>query len=125
MCSKTMRARAKWERHAGYTTEATYNAEEGIVELPAHYAEDDLTVAWYVPIDQKQHRASRKREDRKIDRWCCFREDPRAGFQRRHSYDQPQSSFDDEEKASHVETIRVTQGGSELSQYVYQNGSIC
>ena len=35
------------------TAEATYNAEEGIIELPAHYAEDDLTVAWYVPIDQK------------------------------------------------------------------------
>lgn len=64
------------------TAEATYNAEEGIIELPAHYAEDDLTVAWYVPIDQKHTEASRKREDRKIDRWRCFREGPRAGFQR-------------------------------------------
>ena len=36
------------------TTEATYNAEEDIIELPAHYAEDDLTVAWYMPIDQKR-----------------------------------------------------------------------
>ena len=106
------------------TTEATYNAEEGIVELPAHYAEDDLTVAWYVPIDQKRTELPvNVKIVKSIDGVASEKT-----LEQVFSADTPTINlklFDDEEKASHVETIRVTQGGSELSQYVYQNGSIC
>lgn len=106
------------------TTEATYNAEEGIVELPAHYAEDDLTVAWYVPIDQKRTELPvNVKIVKSIDGVASEKT-----LEQVFSADAPTINlklFDDEEKASHVETIRVTQGGSELSQYVYQNGSIC
>ena len=106
------------------TTETTYNAEEGIVELPAHYAEDDLTVAWYVPIDQKRTELPvNVKIVKSIDGVASEKT-----LEQVFSADTPTINlklFDDEEKASHVETIRVTQGGSELSQYVYQNGSIC
>ncbi len=106
------------------TTEATYNAEEGIVELPAHYAEDDLTVAWYVPIGQKRTELPvNVKIVKSIDGVASEKT-----LEQVFSADTPTINlklFDDEEKASHVETIRVTQGGSELSQYVYQNGSIC
>ena len=106
------------------TTEATYNAEEGIVELPAQYAEDDLTVAWYVPIDQKRTELPvNVKIVKSIDGVASEKT-----LEQVFSADTPTINlklFDDEEKASHVETIRVTQGGSELSQYVYQNGSIC
>lgn len=106
------------------TTEATYNAKEGIVELPAHYAEDDLTVAWYVPIDQKRTKLPvNVKIVKSIDGVASEKT-----LEQVFSADTPTINlklFDDEEKASHVETIRVTQGGSELSQYVYQNGSIC
>lgn len=106
------------------TNEATYNAEEGIVELPAHYAEDDLTVAWYVPIDQKRTELPvNVKIVKSIDGVASEKT-----LEQVFSADTPTINlklFDDEEKASHVETIRVTQGGSELSQYVYQNGSIC
>lgn len=106
------------------TTEATYNAEEGIVELPAHYAEDDLSVAWYMPIDQK-------RTELPVNVKIVKSIDGVASEKTLEQVFSADTStinlklFDDEEKASHVETIRVTQGGSELSQYVYQNGSIC
>lgn len=106
------------------TAEATYNAEEGIVELPAHYAEDDLTVAWYVPIDQKRTELPVNVKIAKSIDGVASEKTLEQVF----SADAPTINlklFDDEEKASHVETIRVTQGGSELSQYVYQNGSIC
>ena len=106
------------------TAEATYNAEEGIVELPAHYAEDDLTVAWYVPIDQKHTELPVNVKIAKSIDGVASEKTLEQVF----SADAPTINlklFDDEEKASHVETIRVTQGGSELSQYVYQNGSIC
>ena len=106
------------------TTEATYNAEEGIIELPAHYAEDDLTVAWYVPIDQKHTELPvNVKIVKSIDGVASEK-----ALEQVFSADSPTINlklFDDEEKASHVETIRVMQGGSELSQYVYQNGSIC
>lgn len=106
------------------TTEATYNAEEGIIELPAHYAEDDLTVAWYVPIDQKRTELPvNVKIVKSIDGVASEKT-----LEQVFSADTPTINlklFDDEEKASHVETIRVTQGGSELSQCVYQNGSIC
>lgn len=106
------------------TTEATYNAEEGIVELPAHYAEDDLTVAWYVPIGQKRTELPvNVKIVKSIDGVASEKT-----LEQVFSADTPTINlklFDDEEKASYVETIRVTQGGSELSQYVYQNGSIC
>lgn len=106
------------------TTEATYNAEEGIIELPAHYAEDDLTVAWYMPIDQKRTELPvNVKIVKSIDGVASEKT-----LEQVFSADSPTINlklFDDEEKASHVETIRVTQGGSELSQYVYQNGSIC
>lgn len=106
------------------TTEATYNAEEGIVELPAHYAEDDLTVAWCVPIDQKRTELPvNVKIVKSIDGVASEKT-----LEQVFSADTPTINlklFDDEEKASHVETIRVTQGDSELSQYVYQNGSIC
>ncbi len=106
------------------TTEATYNAEEGIVELPAHYAGDDLTVAWYVPIDQKRTELPVSVKIAKSIDGVASEKTLEQIF----SADTPTINlklFDDEEKASHVETIHVTQGGSELSQYVYQNGSIC
>ena len=106
------------------TTEATYNAEEGIIELPAHYAEDDLTVAWYMPIDQKRTELPvNVKIVKSIDGVASEKT-----LEQVFSADSPTINlklFDDEEKASHVETIRITQGGSELSQYVYQNGSIC
>ncbi len=106
------------------TAEANYNAEEGIVELPAHYAKDDLTVAWYVPIDQKHTELPVSVKITKSLDGVASEKILEQVF----SADTPTINlklFDDEERASRAETIRVTQGGSEISQYVYQNGSIC
>ena len=105
------------------TAEATYNAETGIVSLPARYADCDLTVAWYVDDALQANELSLQVRIKKTVEGISSETMIEHAF---HANAQAidLKLFDDEEMAGHVESIHITQGGSELTQFVYQNGSI-
>lgn len=115
-----------YERGAGVedlTDLAHYDTESGTVSLPEEYADSDLTVVWYVPegtgsielplsivVNKTMNGTSSRGE-----LTHCFAADaPVINIK----------LFDDEEIAARVSDIRITQGGRELTTYVYQNGSM-
>lgn len=105
------------------TQEASYDAESGIVSLPKHYADADLTVVWYVPSDQQDLEMPLDITISKtIDGISSQAELSHAFNADTLTIDL--KLFNDEEHAARVKNITITQGGSKLTQYVYQNGSI-
>lgn len=106
------------------TAQAIYDAETGIVSLPAEFANDDLTVAWYVPADQQAVEIPLQIAISKTV----------EGISSETTLEHPFTAntqtinvklFDDEAQAARVQQLRITQGGAELTQYIYQNGSLC
>lgn len=105
------------------TQEASYDAASGIVSLPDRYAEADLTVVWYVPSDQQGLKIPL---DITISKTI---EGISSQAELSHAFSADAQTidlklFNDEEHAARVKNITITQGGQELTQYVYQNGSI-
>lgn len=105
------------------TAEATYHAEDGTVSLPASYADADLTVAWYVSAESQTIEIPLEVTIAKTI----------EGVSSNATLTHPFAAdtqiinlklFDDEDRAARVKNIHIIQGGEELTQYVYQNGSI-
>lgn len=105
------------------TTEAQYNAEDGTISLPCQYAHDDLTVAWYVSAASQENelplQVSVAKTINGISSVASLEHSFKAATQ---TIDL--KLFDNNKEAGKVEHIRILQGGSELTQFVYQNGSI-
>lgn len=105
------------------TQEASYDANSGIVSLPKHYADADLTVVWYVSSDQQNLEIPL---DITISKTI---EGISSQVELSHAFSADALTidlklFNDEERAARVKNITIMQGGQELTQYVYQNGSI-
>lgn len=105
------------------TQEASYDGDSGIVSLPKHYADADLTVVWYVPSDQQNLEIPLDITISKTIEGISSQAELSHVF----SADTQVIDlklFDNEELAARVKNITITQGGSKLTQYIYQNGSI-
>ena len=105
------------------TAEAHYDANAGTVSLPDQYANDDLTVVWYVPSDSQQIELPLSVTIAKtmggVSSETTIEHAFNAGEQTINI-----KLFDDEEAAARVQNIHVFQGNQELTQFVFQNGSI-
>lgn len=105
------------------TQEASYDTESGIVSLPKQYADADLTVVWYVPSDQQNLEMPLDITISKTIEGVCSQAELSHTF-RADAQTINLKLFNDEEYAARVKNITIMQGGNELTQYVYQNGSI-
>ena len=106
------------------TDQATYDAETGTVLLPAEFADADLTVAWYVPADQQAVEIPLQITVTKTIAGVSSEATLEHAFPA-NTQTINVKLFDDEDVAARVKTLHITQGGAELTQYIYQNGSLC
>lgn len=105
------------------TDQARYDATSGTVRLPERFAHSDLTVVWYLPAEMRSLEIPLSLTiDKTIDGTSSH-----ASIE--HVFDADEQTinlrlFVDEERAGRIQDVTIMQGGSELTQYVYQNGSI-
>lgn len=105
------------------TSEAHYDASTGIVSLPGQYANEDLTVVWYVAANTQKTELPLQVDISKtmggVSSETTLEHTFVAGEQVINV-----KLFDDEETAARVQHLSAFQGGRELTQFVFQNGSI-
>ena len=106
------------------TDQAVYDAETGTVSLPAEFADADLTVAWYVPADKQAIEIPLQISIAKTIEGVSSETTLEHVFAA-NTQTINVKLFDDEEQAARIQQLRITQGGAELTQYIYQNGSLC
>lgn len=117
---------SSFERGAGVedlSEVAQYDAESGTVSLPGEYSDCDLTVVWYVPASQQDNEVSLPIIVNKTLDGVHSRTELAHDFAANVQVVNIKL-FDDEENAALINEISITQGGQELTSYVYQNGSI-
>ncbi len=106
------------------TQAAAYDPTTGIVSLPKSYADADLTVVWYVSADQQDLEIPLAISVSKNIEGVSSRADLSHPFSA-DSQVINMKLFNDKDRAGLAKHISIMQGGSELTQYVYQNGAIC
>jgi hypothetical protein len=106
------------------TNEASYNEEDGIISLPLNYQGTNLTVVWYISSNLEDISIPTSFNISKTIGGAASSTSLEAQY-RADTQSVNLKLFDSIETANQVQNIRITQGGQELTQYVYQNGALC